>query len=208
MRWYHRPFNPEGLGWETAAIESWSEANFSLHVDWASPMTQPAYAAEPAYVHNVLGWRDAPLIEEGAGKAGSQISDQQPVIISEEGLFFARGMMFDDGEPMALRPGLDWSGAVTDLRFSAHAEFDFSTILSNGRLDFFVGGEIDDSDRSFRLNADVGVLRLEFGANSLALTNNPFDTAALQEADGLNFLMADTLPSFSDMLIPNIEWGG
>jgi hypothetical protein len=207
MRWYDRPLNPNRVSIETAFIEPLSEPGFSLHVDWSSPITPLAHAAEPAYVYNVLGWRDVGLNMGGAEKAGSQNSDAQPVTFGA-GPSSTRDMLLNGSEAMVLPSGFEHRGGVPDLRLSDWAEFDFSPILSDGRLELFVGGEVGQGDRSLGMNADVGVLPLDFGANGLALTNNPFDAAALPNTEGPNFLLADALPPLSDMLIPNIEWGG
>jgi hypothetical protein len=141
--------------------------HFSLQVAWAESPSAAAAAFAPAYVHTILGWRDAAvdLSEVSAVPGGRSASFMGP-----------------------------------------EAEFDFSPVLSIGPAELFRGAWMGEDDRGLSM-IDHGALGA-FAPFDPGARDVPLSIAAFEDPSNPDFFMADMLPPFSEMLVPNIEWGG
>jgi hypothetical protein len=154
-----------GPQWEGGGLSP----HFALQVSWAEMPSAAAAAFAPAYVHTVLGWRDAAIDLAQASAA----------------------------------PATDSASFM-----GAAAEFDFSSVSASGRSELFrAGGAFTGEDDRGLTMIDHAALSV-FNMPDQGAMDAPLSIGAFEDPANPDFFMADMLPPFSEMLVPNIEWGG
>lgn len=166
MRWFERSLSAGGMGphWEGGGLNP----HFALQVSWAEGPSAAAAVFAPAYVHTILGWRDAAIdLAQASGVSGTQSASFM----------------------------------------GAEAEFDFSPLSAQGRAELFRGGAYTGENPDGLTMIDHAALSV-FNTPDQGAVDAPLSIAAFEDPANPDFFMVDMLPPFSEMLVPNIEWGG